>query len=112
MISLKKLISENVLGDLPSSKLMKMKWNPVTEGNDDLPMDKMDSAEMEPFREAAPKMRVSAQAEEVGKTITIVSRIENGMKAFNQSAHSHVKGDFKKALKALADLKFKISRHS
>ena len=31
MINLKKLLSENVLGDLPSSKLMKMKWNPVTE---------------------------------------------------------------------------------
>ena len=31
MINLKKLLSENVLGSLPSSKLMKMKWNPVTD---------------------------------------------------------------------------------
>ena len=52
-MKLKDLLNENILGALPSSKLMKMKWNPVTEGNDDLPMDKMDSAEMEPFREAS-----------------------------------------------------------
>ena len=37
MINLKKLLSENVLGDLPSSKLMKMKWNPVTEATNDTP---------------------------------------------------------------------------
>ena len=30
MIKLKNMINENMLGDLPSSKLMKMKWNPVT----------------------------------------------------------------------------------
>jgi hypothetical protein len=29
-VKLKDLLSENVLGQLPSSKLMKMKWNPVT----------------------------------------------------------------------------------
>ena len=29
-MKLKQLLSENVLGALPSSKLMKMKWNPVT----------------------------------------------------------------------------------
>ena len=29
-MKLKDLLSENVLGALPSSKLMKMKWNPVT----------------------------------------------------------------------------------
>ena len=29
-MQLKQLLSENVLGALPSSKLMKMKWNPVT----------------------------------------------------------------------------------
>jgi len=36
VISLKKLLSENVLGDLPSSKLMKMKWNPITEDTPEL----------------------------------------------------------------------------
>ena len=30
-MKLKSLLNENVLGDLPSSKLMKMKWNPVTD---------------------------------------------------------------------------------
>ena len=29
-MKLKQLLSENVLGSLPSSKLMKMKWNPLT----------------------------------------------------------------------------------
>jgi len=30
-MKLKSLLNENVLGDLPSSKLKKMKWNPVTD---------------------------------------------------------------------------------
>lgn len=31
-MKLKKLLNENMfLGELPSSKLMKMKWNPVTD---------------------------------------------------------------------------------
>jgi len=29
-MKLKQLLSENILGALPSSKLMKMKWNPIT----------------------------------------------------------------------------------
>ena len=29
-MKLKSLLNENILGALPSSKLMKMKWNPVT----------------------------------------------------------------------------------
>jgi len=31
-----KQINESVLGDLPSKKLMKMKWNPVTESTPDM----------------------------------------------------------------------------
>ena len=34
-MKLKDLIKENVLGQMPSDKLMKMKWNPVTEANPD-----------------------------------------------------------------------------
>jgi len=34
-IKLKDLIKENILGDLPSSKLIKMKWNPIKETNPD-----------------------------------------------------------------------------
>jgi len=30
-MKLKSLLNENMLGDLPSSKLMKMKWNPVAD---------------------------------------------------------------------------------
>jgi hypothetical protein len=30
-IKLKDLLKESVLGEMPSDKLMKMKWNPVTE---------------------------------------------------------------------------------
>ena len=30
-MKLKKIIKEHSLGELPSSKLMKMKWNPVTD---------------------------------------------------------------------------------
>ena len=63
------------------------------------------------LNEQAPKMKKNSQADEVANTIKIVGRIENGMRAFNSSAHSHVKGDFKKAIKALENLKFKISRH-
>ena len=45
VISLKKLINENVLGSLPSSKLMKMKWNPVTESaQDDLEHSELEEA--------------------------------------------------------------------
>tara|TARA_R110001592_G_scaffold44286_2_gene142690 strand:+ start:807 stop:1088 length:282 start_codon:yes stop_codon:yes gene_type:complete len=33
-MKLKDLLNENVLGALPSSKLMKMKWNPVTDKKD------------------------------------------------------------------------------
>jgi len=32
-IKLKSLIKESALGNLPSDKLMKMKWNPVTEAD-------------------------------------------------------------------------------
>lgn len=37
-IKLKDLINENILGELPSSKLMKMKWNPVKEGDNNAPI--------------------------------------------------------------------------
>ena len=34
-MKLKNLIKESILGQMPSDKLMKMKWNPVTEANPD-----------------------------------------------------------------------------
>ena len=65
----------------------------------------------ESVSEAAPRMKVSDDQKNVEAAMKILTRIENGMKSFNQSRHSHVKGDFKKAIKALENLKFKISRH-
>ena len=95
MISLKKLISENVLGDLPSSKLMKMKWNPVTEAHH----------EEESVEEAAPRMRKDPDVEKLMGMLKDVSRIENGMKSRDSSRYSHVKRDFKKFYDALINLK-------
>ena len=109
-MKLKDLLNENVLGDLPSSKLMKMKWNPVTEGNDDLPMDKIDSAELEPFREAAPRMKKDPDVDKLMGMLKDVSRIENGMKARDRSRYSHVQRDFKKFYDALINLKGSINR--
>jgi len=34
-MKLKDLLKENILGELPSSKLKKMKWNPLAEANPD-----------------------------------------------------------------------------
>ena len=45
MINLKKLLNENVLGQLPSSKLMKMKWNPVTGKKSQVKEDKLNESE-------------------------------------------------------------------
>ena len=45
-MKLKKLINEHhILGDLPSSKLKKMKWNPVTD-NDINEAGSMDKAQL------------------------------------------------------------------
>jgi len=51
MINLKKLINENILGDLPSSKLIKMKWNPIT---DTTPMnEELVDTDLDELQEAA-----------------------------------------------------------
>ena len=63
------------------------------------------------LKEQAPRMKKNAAEDEVAKTIKNIERIENGIRAFDSSAYSHIKGDFKKAIKALDNLKFKIRRH-
>ena len=41
-----KQINENVLGELPSKKLMKMKWNPITESESDIePIEEGDNTQ-------------------------------------------------------------------
>ena len=44
-MKLKDLLNENVLGQLPSSKLMKMKWNPVTGKKSQVKEDKINESE-------------------------------------------------------------------
>ena len=60
--------------------------------------------------EAAPKMKVSDDQKNVAAAMKVVSRVENGMKAFNQTQHQKSKSAFKKALKALADLRSIVGR--
>ena len=96
MINLKKLLSENVLGDLPASKLMKMKWNPVTEANHE---------DEEAVEEAAPKMRVKPYAKELKAAMLSLKRFDNMARMENPGSHSRAKGAIAKAIKALQALR-------
>jgi len=60
--------------------------------------------------EAAPKMKVSDDQKNVEAAMKVVSRVENGMRAFNQTQHQKSKSAFKKALKALAELRSIVGR--
>jgi len=60
--------------------------------------------------EAAPKMKVSDDQKNVEAAMKVISRVENGMKAFNQNQHQKSKSAFKKAQKALAELRFAVAR--
>jgi len=51
-MKLKDLLNENVLGQLPSSKLMKMKWNPVTDKKSQVKEEKLN----EEYIELMPKV--------------------------------------------------------
>ena len=99
-MKLKDLLNENVLGDLPSSKLMKMKWNPVTEA----------AKEDDKVEEAAPRMKKDPNVDKLMSMLKDVSRMENVMVASDRSRHSHVKRDFKKFYDALINLKSKLNR--
>ena len=99
-MKLKELLNENVLGDLPSSKLMKMKWNPVTEA----------AHEDDKVEEAAPRMKKDPNVDKLMSMLKDVSRMENVMVASDRSRHSHVKRDFKKFYDALINLKSKLNR--
>ena len=99
-MKLKDLLNENVLGDLPSSKLMKMKWNPVTEA----------AHEDDKVEEAAPRMKKDPNVDKLMDILKDVSRMENVMVASDRSRHSHVKRDFKKFYDALINLKSKLNR--
>ena len=99
-MKLKDLLNENVLGDLPSSKLMKMKWNPVTEA----------AHEDDKVEEAAPRIKKDPDVDKLMSVLKDVSRIENVMKSRDSSRYSHAKRDFKKFFDALINLKSTLNR--
>tara|TARA_B100000795_G_C22368643_1_gene275252 strand:- start:11 stop:322 length:312 start_codon:yes stop_codon:yes gene_type:complete len=101
MINLKKLLSENVLGDLPSSKLMKMKWNPVTEGHDD-------GHEEDAVEEAAPKMKVEPFQLELKAAIKSLNRFDNMARMANPGGHRKATSAIAKAMKALTGLRHAV----
>ena len=54
--------------------------------------------------EASPKYANDSAIQSLNEIIKILERVENGMKAFNQSRYSRVKGEFGKAFKSLYSL--------
>jgi len=97
---LKDMLNEHyILGELPSSKLMKMKWNPVT-------------GETMNEEEVAPKMKTNPFVKQIHSLTNEVDRIETVFKGKDSAGYSHTKRDFKKAKKAIQDLQFAVRRHS
>ena len=47
IMKLKDLLKENILGQMPSEKLMKMKWNPLAEANPDGTISPNEDKEMQ-----------------------------------------------------------------
>jgi len=103
---------EHYLGELPSSKLMKMKWNPLKE---EAPKPEGESEDVydeytkglgpegdEDLDEAAPKMAVDPNAEYVSSVISRLGVIGR------RATGSNVKKDIKKALKVLQNLRSSI----
>ena len=103
---------EHYLGELPSSKLMKMKWNPLKE---EAPKPEGESEDVydeytkglgpegdEDLDEAAPKMAVDPNAEYVSSVIVRLWGMERRVTG------SNVKRDIKKAIKALQNLRSSI----
>tara|TARA_R100000322_G_scaffold129754_1_gene85862 strand:+ start:65 stop:430 length:366 start_codon:yes stop_codon:yes gene_type:complete len=114
-MKLKKIIQESAyLGELPSSKLMKMKWNPLTEEEDVADQDHKGSTDDLPPQdmglEEAPKMRKDPYVEKMRELRTQIERMENQMKAADSSRYSHLKGAFNKAYKGVAELTNTLNR--
>ena len=68
--------------------------------------------EKQTANEAAPKMKKDSSVQAVEDIAGILNRVENGMRSFNQSRYSNLKGEFKKVYKALDSLKSGMNRHS
>ena len=99
---LKNILSEHhILGELPSSKLMKMKWNPVTGEtmNED---DTNEYGGMSSSDEKAPRMKTSKETENIKKVYLALS----GLKKAGGSGRYGKEFDSakKRALKAMNDM--------
>ena len=62
------------------------------------------------IEEAAPRMKKDPDVDKRMGMLKDVSRIENGMKARDNSRYSHIKRDFKKFYDALINLKSSMNR--
>jgi len=62
------------------------------------------------LKEAAPRMRIDPDSEQLMSILKDVSRIENKMKSRDRSRYSHVKRDFKKFFDSLMNLKSRLDR--
>ena len=123
-MKLKKIIQESAyLGELPSAKLMKMKWNPVTEDHvpghdseDDVADQdhKGDADDLPPqdagLEEAAPKIKKDKKVEQLKTVRQIASGVEAQIKTMDSSRYSHVKNDFNKFRKAMDNLISALNR--
>tara|TARA_R110000851_G_scaffold240679_1_gene393399 strand:- start:443 stop:1306 length:864 start_codon:yes stop_codon:yes gene_type:complete len=98
-MKLKDLLNENVLGDLPSSKLMKMKWNPLGE----ISQDEVD-AEVEGASAAMDAAKAKLKASQAAMKTTMQSSkekikaaksqpIDDGVVADNNSGYTFGTGD-------------------
>ena len=111
---LKDMLNEHyILGELPSSKLKKMKWNPVTGKtmNEEGEVEEPEAPEHTELEEAAPKMKLPKAAIKIDNIRIELDRIQNMMSYQDESGLARTKGEFKKALKAIANLKSAVSRH-
>ena len=107
---LKKIIQESTyLGELPSSKLMKMKWNPLTEEEDVADQDHKGSTDDLPPRdmalEQAPKMKREKWHDELDQATQSILRAERMLKFDQPGTHGKIKKSFLKTIKTLQQLK-------
>ena len=104
---LKNILSEHhILGELPSSKLMKMKWNPVTgetmNEDDTNEYGSPSMGSMSSSDEKAPRMKTSKETENIKKVYLALS----GLKKAGGSGRYGKEFDSakKRALKAMNDM--------
>ena len=107
---LKKIIQESAyLGELPSSKLKKMKWNPLTEEEDVADQDHKGSTDDLPPQdmalEQAPRMKREKWHDELDQATQSILRAERMLKLDQPGTHGKIKKSFLKTIKTLQQLK-------